>query len=282
VATRPAPADARSRRCKPPQSPGGRPCALVRLGPLAHSACWTQSVVRHAHAAPRRGLNAAPLPPAPPTACVGVLRRKPPRNSSSVLRPVDHFEAGRLVASQGGFLRWRSGSGVPHALAGCGPGSGRAAGAAPGLGPPLDLPGSFRPSSDRAGARRTSGSATAPAVSARRPSAAAPNTHCGRRLQRRQRCIAMTCSRQRSSRSPSRQAVAWTAAARSASARSASVLRLGSGRPSSSSNRVSAEGSAPVVYQAGSGRFVMPHVATFRPKRLARAHHARLSRCSHR
>jgi len=117
-----------------------------RLGPPAHSRSWTLLPVRHAHAAQRRGLNAAPLPPAHPTACVGVLRRKPPRNSSSVLRPVDHFEAGRLVASQGGFLRWRSGSGGTHArCAFCVPGSGRAAGAAPGLGPPLDLPGPLGP-----------------------------------------------------------------------------------------------------------------------------------------
>jgi hypothetical protein len=83
-------------------------------------------------------------------------------------------------------------------------------------------------------------------------------------FQRRQRCMAMTCSRHRNSRSPRRQAVAWTAAASSASARSASVLRPGSGRPSSSSSRVGAEGSAPVVYQARSGRFVMLLVATCR------------------
>ncbi len=140
------PPHARSRRCQHAGPPGGRPCALVWLGPLAHSACWTQSVVRHAPLAPRSGLNAAPLPPARRTDFVGAPRRKPPRDSSSVLRPVDHFEAGRLAVSQGGFLRWRSGSGGTHArCAFCVPGSGRATGVAPGLGPPLDLPGSLGP-----------------------------------------------------------------------------------------------------------------------------------------
>ena len=118
-----------------------------------------------------------------------------------------------------------------------------------------------RPFSDRAGAQCTSGSAPAPAGAVHRPAAMAPNTRSCQR-QRRQRCMAMRASSCRSSRSPRRQAVAWTAAAKSASARSASVPRPGSGRPPPSRSRVGAEGAAPVVYQARSGRFVMPHVAT--------------------
>ena len=177
-----------------------------RLGPPAPSRCWTQLVVRHAHAAPRRGLNAAPLPPAHPTACVGVLRRKPPRLVSSVLRPVERFELD--ARPQPGWLpalalRQRRNSRPLRVLRSRFRSRdwGRAgAWAAP---RPARLP---RPCGDRAGAQCTSGSALAPARSDRRPSAAAPNTRCGATTQRRPRCTAMTCSKHRSLRSQKSQA----------------------------------------------------------------------------
>jgi hypothetical protein len=94
LSTRLEPADAGRRRSHRPQAGRSTVC-FPRLGPPAHSRSWTLLPVRHAHAAARRGLNAAPLPPAHPTACVGVLRRKPPRPVSSVLRGRRPLRAGR-------------------------------------------------------------------------------------------------------------------------------------------------------------------------------------------
>lgn len=75
LAMRLEPAEARSGRCQHLPSPGGRACALRRLGPHAHSAGWTATVSRHG----RRCLHYTPP-------VVGVSRRKPPRDASSVLR----------------------------------------------------------------------------------------------------------------------------------------------------------------------------------------------------
>ena len=101
-------ADARSRRCQHQPTPGGRPCALRWPRGHTHTRCaWRPSVSR--------------------------------RRPCSLSRPVAQ-ERRCLHATPPSSAR-RAGSGGPHAC-GCGPGSGRAAGAASALGPRLDLHGS--------------------------------------------------------------------------------------------------------------------------------------------
>lgn len=97
LAPRLEPADARSRRCQHPPATGGRTCALRRLGPHAHSRCWTHRVVRHG----RRCLHATP-----PSSARRAGSHPASRAAFSVA--VARFEAGRLVVTQGGFLRCAS------------------------------------------------------------------------------------------------------------------------------------------------------------------------------
>ena len=101
-------ADARSRRCQHQPTPGGRPCALRWPRGHTHTRwAWRPSVSR------RRPCSLS-RPGAQERRC---LHATPPSSAR------------------------RAGSGGPHAC-GCGPGSGRAAGAASALGPRLDLHGS--------------------------------------------------------------------------------------------------------------------------------------------
>jgi len=157
------PPDARSRRCQHLPTPGGRTCALRRLGPHAHSAGWTPSVSRHG----RRCLHEPPperrRPAQEATPCAG--QRSSCRCALRAGRSPSHRVASCACASSAADL-------TPG---GCGPviivqlGPHRRLDRASMLPAPPAL---RRP----AGAGAPSASAPGPAGAARRPAATAP-TH---------------------------------------------------------------------------------------------------------
>lgn len=150
-------ADARGRRHQHPPTPGGRPCALRWPRGHTHTRwAWRPSVSR-------RRLCSLSRPAAQERRCLHATPPSSARRAGS--HPGCRAPVQRAVALA---LRWtlrrhpgwlpalRAGSGGPHAC-GCGPGSSRAAGAAPALGPRLDLTGSPGPAAATLGRGAPSG-----------------------------------------------------------------------------------------------------------------------------